>query len=164
MSVRKLPAGFAIRELHRGEDATAFRTLNEEWIERHFRLEEKDRETLGDPEGKILSKGGHIYMVWNATEQVVGCVALIAEGDGVYELSKMAISPELRGQGIGRILLEYVIEQARSLGASSLFLGSSKKLANAVHLYEAVGFSHVPPERIPPMAYSRADVFMEKTL
>ncbi len=45
-----------------GEDATAFRTLNEEWITRYFTLEKMDRETLGDPEGKILKNGGHILM------------------------------------------------------------------------------------------------------
>ena len=53
-----------IRPLQTGEDATAFRTLNEEWITRYFTLEKMDRETLGDPEGKILRKGGHIFMAY----------------------------------------------------------------------------------------------------
>lgn len=52
-------SGFApeisIREMRDGEDATAFRTLNEEWISRFFVLEAKDREQLGNP-GKILSQ------------------------------------------------------------------------------------------------------------
>ena len=39
------------------EDAEAFRVLNEDWIAKHFGLEEKDRITLGDPEGQILQKG-----------------------------------------------------------------------------------------------------------
>ena len=146
-----------------GEDGTAFRTLNEEWISRYFVLEPKDRETLGDPENTILRKGGRIFMVWTGGE-AVGCVALIPMGDGVYELSKMAVSPAMRGQGIGRRLLEYAIGQARTMGASSLFLGSNSVLKNAVHLYESVGFSHVPPEKLPEMHYARADVFMEMTL
>lgn len=49
-----------IRPLEIGEDGTAFRVLNEEWISRYFRLEAKDRETLGDPEGTILGKGACI--------------------------------------------------------------------------------------------------------
>ncbi len=145
------------------EDALAFRALNEEWITRHFALEAKDIETLGDPEHAILRKGGHIFMV-DAEHEAAGCVALIPMCDGVYELSKMAVSPKLRGQGIGRRLLQYAIDQAKSIGAKSLFLGSSTKLANAVHLYEAVGFRHVPPEALPPMPYTRADVFMELPL
>ena len=152
-----------IRPLAAGEDASAFRTLNEEWITHYFTLEEKDKKTLGDPENTILRKGGRIFMVF-LNGEAVGCVALIPMGDGVYELSKMAVAPVLRGRGVGRKLLEYAIAQAREMGAKSLFLGSSTKLKNAVHLYEAVGFQHVPQERLPPMAYARADVFMEMPL
>lgn len=152
-----------IRPLLPGEDATAFRTLNEEWITRHFTLEAKDRETLGDPTNLILLKGGRIYMA-HAGGEPVGCVALIPAGNGIYELSKMAVSPDLRGQGIGRRLLEHAIAQARLIGATSLFLGSSTKLKNAVHLYESVGFRHVQPEALPPSPYTRADVFMELPL
>ena len=152
-----------IRPLEKGEDTTAFRTLNEEWIKRYFTLEKMDQETLGDPQKKILEKGGYIFMVY-ADDQAVGCVALIPIGNGVYELSKMAVSPELRGLGIGRRLLLHAIAEAKRIGAKSLFLGSNAKLANAVHLYESVGFRHVAPENIPPMPYTRANVFMELPL
>src|ERR1700722_2706552 len=131
-----------IRPLRAGEDATAFRTLNEEWITRYFTLEKKDREILGDPEGKILKHGGHILMVWLG-QQAVGWVALIPMGGGGYELSKMAVSPEMRGLGLGRRLLLEAITLAKRIGARSLFLGSNSKLQSAVHLYESVGFPHV---------------------
>ena len=153
-------AQIEIRALRADEDATAFRTLNEEWITRYFVLEQKDIETLGDPQTTILNKGGHIFMVF-ADGEPVGCVALIPMQHGVYELSKMAVAPSMRGLGIGRRLLEYTVAQARSLGAKSLFLGSSTKLKNAVHLYESIGFRHVDPASLPDMHYSRADVFME---
>jgi putative acetyltransferase len=159
-----------IQPLHLGEDATAFRTLNEEWITRFFTLEPTDIETLGDPDKVILRKGGHIFLARVAGEaegtaaETVGCVALIPMGNHVYELSKMAVSPRLRGLGIGRALLEHAIAQAKLIGARSLFLGSSTKLQNAIHLYESVGFQHVPPEQLPPMHYARADVFMQLPL
>jgi putative acetyltransferase len=159
----EMAANIEIRALRAGDDSSAFRLLNEEWITRHFVLEPKDIETLGDPESKILAKGGHIYMVYTDGEPV-GCVALIPMGGAVYEVSKMAVSPRLRGKGIGRRLLNHAIAQARVLGARSLFLGSSSKLANAVHLYESVGFRHAPPETLPEMHYSRADVFMDLVL
>ncbi|HEX4230861.1 MAG TPA: GNAT family N-acetyltransferase [Bryobacteraceae bacterium] len=152
-----------IRPLRTREDRSAFRTLNEEWIARYFVIEKKDREILNDPESSILSKGGHIFMV-HAGGDAVGCVALIPMGNGVYELSKMAVSPRFRALGIGRRLLLHAIKEAKAIGAESLFLGSNAKLENAVHLYESVGFRHVPPERIPPMEYTRANVFMEMRL
>jgi putative acetyltransferase len=152
-----------IRPLAPSDDATAFRTLNEEWITRYFTLEPKDREILNDPVHSILLKGGHIFMAYAGAE-AIGCVALIPMQNGVYELSKMAVSPHLRGRGLGRRLLQHAIAQARGLNAKSLFLGSNKRLKNAVHLYESVGFRHVKPENLPPMPYSRADVFMEMSL
>jgi putative acetyltransferase len=152
-----------IRPLETGEDPTAFRTLNEEWITRYFTLEKMDREILGDPEKMILQEGGHILMAY-AGHQAVGCVALIPMANGVYELSKMAVSPELRGLGIGRKLLEHAVTQAKLMGAKSLYLASNAKLANAVHLYESIGFRHVPPESVSTMHYSRANVFMEMPL
>jgi putative acetyltransferase len=157
------PVEIAFRELQMGEDGTAFKKLNEEWISRYFVLEKKDRETLGDPENTILRRGGKVFFVETGGE-TVGCVALIPMGGGVYELSKMAVSPAMRGLGIGRKLLEFAIAQARVLGASSLFLGSNSVLKNAVRLYEAVGFTHVPAEKLPEMGYARADVFMEMRL
>ena len=155
--------GVEIRSLAPGDDATAFRTLNEEWITQYFTLEAKDRETLNDPTKSILQEGGHIFMAY-AEGEAVGCVALIPMKDGLYELSKMAVSPHLRGRGLGRRLLQHALEQAKHLGVKSLFLGSNTRLKNAIHLYESVGFRHVKPETLPPMPYSRADVFMEMPL
>lgn len=144
-------------------DADAFRLLNEEWITRWFALEPKDRETLGDPQGTIVARGGSVLMA-RINSRPVGCVALIPMGDSIFELSKMAVEPELRGLGLGRRLILYAIEQARSMGAQRLFLGSSTKLVNAIHLYESIGFRHVLPETLPPMKYKRADVFMDMPL
>lgn len=155
-------SGFTIRELRSGDDATAFRTLNEEWISRFFTLEDKDREQLGNPSA-LLERGAHIYMAVRNGEEV-GCVALIPMSDGVFELSKMAVAPSLRGLGLGRALLQRAIAEARALGASSLFLGSNTKLESAVRLYESAGFQHVPPGRLPKLAYARANVFMELDL
>jgi putative acetyltransferase len=141
-------------------DADAFRELNEAWIARYFLLEEQDRIQLGDPEGYILRSGGQIVMAL-AGEERIGCCALIFVKRGVFEVAKMAVSEHYRGHGIGRKLLEYTIAQATALGAHTLELASNTKLANAVHLYESVGFRHLPPERVEPSPYARANVFME---
>jgi len=152
-----------IRCLLPHEDASAFRRLNEEWITRHFVLEPKDIETLNDPGNTIFRKGGRIFMA-HANAESIGCAALIPMSDGVVELAKMAVAPQYRGQGIGRRLLDYAIEQARTMGAKSVFLGSSTKLPAALHLYESVGFRHVDPASLGPMPYARADVFMQLSL
>jgi putative acetyltransferase len=144
-------------------DSEPFRKLNEEWIARYFSLEEQDRIQLGDPEKNILRPGGQIVMAV-ADEERVGCCALIFVKPGVFEVAKMAVSERYRGHGIGRKLLEYTIAQAKLMGAHTLELASNTNLATAVHLYESVGFRHLPPEQVEPSPYARANVFMEMHL
>lgn len=160
---RQAPPEIEFRSLQGSDDPTPFRLLNEEWIRRHFTLEPKDQETLRDPKQHILDKGGRVFLMY-AGGEAVGSAALLPSGSGVYELSKMAVAPSMRGLGLGRQLLAYTIHQARLLGATSLFLGSNTKLQDAVHLYEAVGFRHIAPDRIPKLGYVRANVFMELAL
>jgi putative acetyltransferase len=151
-----------IRPLESAADAEAFRDLNEEWIARHFTIEAEDRRQLDDPVTAFIEPGGAI-LIAELDGRRVGCVALSPDGAGAFELSKMAIAPDTRGQGAGRALLQAAIDQARTMGARFLFLGSSTKLPAAVHLYETFGFRHVAPETI-HMPYARADVFMQLTL
>lgn len=151
-----------IRPLASDADAESFRALNEEWIAGLFTLEDEDRRQLADPVAAYIEPGGQVFVA-EAEGRVVGCVALAPDGTGAYELSKMAVAPELRGRGAGRQVLRAAIDHARSLGASSLFLGSSTKLESAVHLYEQEGFRHVAPESL-HMPYERADVFMQLRL
>jgi putative acetyltransferase len=152
-----------LRPMQSQADADAFRALNEEWITKWFRFEDKDRIALGDPHGTFVAPGGQVYMALHG-EAVVGTAALIRYRDDLYELSKMAVDPATRGRGVGRKLLGYTIEQARALGARTIFLGSSTKLASAVHLYESFGFRHVAPADLPEIKYDRADVFMKLEL
>lgn len=140
-------------------DAQAFRELNEQWITRLFALEPADREVLGDPQGRIIATGGQVLLA-RLDGAAAGCVAVVNCGGGIFELSKMAVSPEHRRRGLGRMLVQAAVDHARAAGASTLFLGSNRKLSDAVHLYESAGFRHVTPEEIGHMPYDRADVFM----
>jgi N-acetylglutamate synthase-like GNAT family acetyltransferase len=144
----------------RAGDGEAFRLLNEAWIEKHFGLEAKDRETLNDPEHQILAKGGHIFMAVDG-ERAVGCCALLLVQSGMFEVAKMTVAEGQRGRGLGRKILAYTIAQGKALGAASLYLETNDKLLDAIHLYEELGFRHLPPERVTPSPYARANVSME---
>ena len=151
-----------IREFQAG-DAEAFFELNREWIQRYFWLEPADLEVLWHPKEAILDVGGRIFMAVRG-ETRVGCCALIPIAPGEYELAKMAVSPAERRQGIGRRLIETAITEADSMGATRLYLESNAILPGAVALYESMGFRHLPPERVTPSHYARADVHMERMM
>ncbi len=139
-------------------DARAFKDLNLEWISALFTVEPADLALLDHPR-RIVERGGQV-LIARAGDAAVGCVAVVAEGHGLFELSKMAVSPRFQGRGIGRALVRAALDHARELGATSVFLESNATLVPAVHLYEALGFVHVPPAELRPTPYSRADVFM----
>lgn len=134
-----------------------FERLNFGWLERYFSIEDIDRRVLGDPERYIIEPGGHVFF---ATDhgRVVGTGALLLESPGVYELTKMAVEPELQGRGIGRLILERAIDRFRELGGTKLFLESNRKLAPAIHLYETLGFRD--QGRKPDSHYARSDIYM----
>lgn len=137
----------------------AFATLNIEWLEHWFVVEDYDREVLGDPGKYILANGGHVLFAIDETGRALGTVALKHEGDGIYELTKMVVSPEARGRGIGRLLMDAALDLYRTLDARELFLESSSLLGPALALYESVGFRHHPAPRA-GSHYARADVHM----
>lgn len=138
--------------------AEAFRVLNEAWISKYFVIEPKDREVLNDPQGRIVDRGGHVFMALQDGE-AVGCAALLKMDDGGYEVAKMTVSETLRGSGLGRMLMQRCIDAGAELGATRLYLETNSSLGPALGLYRAMGFRDLAPVETP---YARADVFMER--
>ncbi len=148
-----------IRDFQPGDEA-AFRRLNEAWIIRHFAIEPKDEYTFANPKASILDPGGRIFLaILNG--QPVGCCALILIAAGEFELGKMTVDESARGAGIGRRLLEHSIAESKAAGATRLYLETNHTLTPAIHLYEAVGFRHLPSDRVTASPYASSDVQME---
>jgi len=135
-----------------------FYRLNAQWLQRHFRIEDVDREMLGDPERYVLAPGGAIFFARLAGE-VIGTCALLQEAPGVYELSKMGVDETFRGMGAGRVLLAAAIAEFHRRGGKELFLESNSRLKTALRMYEQAGFVLQPSVRV-GSHYERADVYM----
>ena len=135
-----------------------FASLNYEWIEEYFAVEKHDKEVLDDPQTNVIEPGGEIYMAV-VSGLAAGTVALIPAGEGILELTKMAVSPEFRGMGIGDALMARCIEHARISGVQTIWMESHTKLAPALGLYRKHGFVETPKD--PNSLYSRADIRMQ---
>lgn len=142
---------------YRADDQPHFERINLQWIERYFTVEPVDERVLRNPEGGILAAGGHI-LVAELGGEVAGTAALRHEGDGHFELTKMAVDEGHQGQGVGRALLDAAIRRFRETGGTLLSLESDSSLAVAIGMYERAGFRHEP--RLRPSEYDRADVYM----
>lgn len=143
------------------EYAKDFKALNIAWLEKFFWVEPHDEEVLGKPDKYILQPGGNIFFV-KAGDEIIGTVALMKMEEGVFELTKMAITPQYQGQQLGQKLMEHTIEYARSQGWKHLIIYSNRKLENAIYIYKKYGFEEIPIEQNNP--YSRGDIKMKLDL
>lgn len=130
--------------IHEFSDALAplFRSINAQWIEAMYSLEQTDRDVLEHPRARIIDKGGDILFVEAQGLGIVGACALQKTGEGQYELTKMGVLESARGRKAGEFLLKAVIARARQKGARRLYLLSNRKSEAAIHLYEKLGFRH----------------------
>lgn len=143
------------------EYSKKFKELNIAWLEKYFWVEPHDEEVLGNPEKYILSPGGNIFFVKEG-EDIIGTVALMKIEEGVFELTKMAVTPRAQGKRIGQKLLEHTLEFARKKGWNTLIIYSNRKLENAIHIYKKYGFEEIPIGESNP--YARGDIKMKLSL
>lgn len=137
-----------------------FKRLNYEWINKYFKLEEVDRQSLNHPDKKILQPGGYIYLA-RRQDEIVGTCALIKMNNDTYELAKMAVAEKERGKGIGWLLGQAAIVKARELGAKTIYLESNTILGPAIRLYQKLGFQKIVGQH---SAYDRCNIQMELKL
>lgn len=134
-----------------------FEQFNKAWLNKYYSVEPVDEYVLTNPEEAILKDGGCILFA-QYEGKIIGTVALKNLGQGVMELTKMAVDELYHGLGAGKILCKGAIEKAGELNARKLILYSQTKLAGALAIYRKNGFRDIPLET---GTYKRADVMME---
>ena len=124
------------------ELAKHFKTINSEWIDDMFVMEDSDLEILNNPQEIVIEQGGKIYFALLPKLGVVGTCALLKKDQASFELTKMGVLKKARGEKIGETLLEHVVEQAKKMEVKNLYLLTNKICVPAIHLYLKAGFKH----------------------
>jgi putative acetyltransferase len=137
-----------------------FARLNYAWIEKHFSVEPLDRLILDHPEEEIIAHGGQIFFALEGAA-VVGTVALKAEDNATFELTKMAVDESHRGAGYGKLLLNAALAYARDKRAKRVVLSSHTSLIPAIKMYRDAGFIERADNA---SCYSRCNIYMQKDL
>lgn len=79
--------------------------------------------------------------------RAVGSITLDDQGAGLGQIGHLVLTPETRGTGTGRRLVEQVLEAARAVRYARLQLFTFHELRAARSLYLSVGFEKVSAER-----------------
>lgn len=110
-----------------------------------------DKELAGLP-GDYAPPQGRLLLAEHEN-QPAGCVALHALETGICEMKRLYVRPAFRGKGLGRILAERVLIEARTIGYDRLRLDTVEPvMKNAVALYRDLGFREIEAYRPNPIA------------
>jgi ribosomal protein S18 acetylase RimI-like enzyme len=109
-----------------------------------------DSELAGLP-GDYTPPEGRLLMATCGVEPA-GCVALHRLGPGNCEMKRLYVRPQFRGTGLGKMLANAVISEARDIGYKKMRLDTVEpKMKNAVALYRTLGFREIAPYRPNPI-------------
>src|SRR4051812_41972198 len=102
-----------------------------------------EKELAGLPGGYAPPEGRLLLALQDG--QTAGCIALRPLEPGTCEMKRLYVRPAFRTHGIGRVLVDRVIEEARQTGYQHMRLDTLPSMVAALALYRRVGFREIAP-------------------
>lgn len=136
---------------------------------RENKIDHLEGVSLHDPELDHLSDAynysGARYWVAEADGIIVGGagIAPLVREDGICELQKLFFRSDVKGMGMGRRMISFIIDQATAMGYQSCYLETLDELKDAVRLYEIFGFRHLT-ERLGNTGHNSCGICMLRKL
>ncbi|MCY3034521.1 GNAT family N-acetyltransferase [Aerococcus urinae] len=100
---------------------------------------------------QVKPKSRGYFLAVDDSDQVLGGVGF-AECDlfdHCAELQKIYLAPQAQGQGLGRALMEKLIQEVKSAAYRQLYLETHSSLKAAIGLYQKYGFKEISqPENL----------------
>jgi putative acetyltransferase len=96
------------------------------------------------PDGRLL--------LATADDQLAGCIALRKLSDDACEMKRLFVRPAFRAHGLGRVLVQSIIDEARKVGYTHMRLDTLPgRMDKAIALYQSIGFVEIAPYRENPV-------------
>ncbi len=110
--------------------------------------------------GDYACPNGRLLLAY-AANSLAGCVAFRALYDDTCEIKRLFVREQFQGRGLGRLLLENLIGEARVAGYKKVRLDSwIPRMGKAIGMYRSQGFYEIEPYNENPYEM----IFMELAL
>jgi ribosomal protein S18 acetylase RimI-like enzyme len=93
--------------------------------------------------GRYRPSSGRLLLAIDG-DRPIGCVGLRDLGEGTCEMKRLYVVESERGRGLGRQLVETLIEHARLAGYARMRLDTTPDMTTAQELYRSIGFVPTP--------------------
>ena len=96
---------------------------------------------LGDEQESMIDRyleRGTLYL-WQVEQEVQGVCLVTDEGDGVLELKNIAVAPPFQRQGIGRAMIEALVQRYR--GSYRMLQAGTGEVPSTMGFYQSCGFT-----------------------
>jgi GNAT superfamily N-acetyltransferase len=106
---------------------------------------------LADLPGSYAPPDGRLLLA-EYERQLAGCVALPRWEADICEMKRLYLRPVFRGKGLGRLLAETIIAEARRIGYQRMRLDTIEPIMKeAVEMYRKLGFREIAAYRANPI-------------
>lgn len=139
----------------------SFIEMNEYWIKKDYVLEDEDRRVLSSIDDSVKNGAIIYFVMYNNIP--ISTLCLTPLGNSVYELVKFATREGYYNLGAGKMLLEYVINDIRTI-ARKIIIATNKKCYSAIHLYKKFGFVEFNSNNTFGFSSNRVDICFELVL
>jgi GNAT superfamily N-acetyltransferase len=100
--------------------------------------------------GKYAQPEGGLVLAWR-DDRVLGCAAFRKVDALICEMKRVYVRPEAQGAGLGRRLVERVLDDARAAGYARICLDVLPEFQVAQKLYVSLGFRPAPAVAFNPV-------------
>ena len=110
----------------------------------HIDMQDPQTELAELETGKYTPPNGALLLAMH-DDEYIGAVALRKLEDDICEMKRLYVHPNSRGNSVGRLLAEQIIQKARDMGYKRMRLDTHPAMTKAHRLYYSLGFYDIPP-------------------
>jgi ribosomal protein S18 acetylase RimI-like enzyme len=100
-----------------------------------------DQDKNPDLDDIATSYANATFLVAYLGDELIGTGALVPLGPTTAEIKRMSVAAKYQRQGIGRLLLDHLLDQARANGCRHIQLETTATWQQAISFYQKAGFT-----------------------